>query len=68
MVGTTGVITAVPRVANYADRALAYFVCNSALWVREGLHEVLRRLNRLRPGRSQPTMPRYIEKATDARL
>jgi hypothetical protein len=68
MVGSTGIITAVPRVANYADRALAYLTGNSALWAREGLHQLLRRLNRLRRDRAQPTMPRYIEKATDARL
>jgi hypothetical protein len=68
LVGTEGVITPVPRVMNYADNPLAFTVGNSALWVREGFHEVLRRLNRLRRDRAQPTMPRYIENATDARL
>lgn len=68
MVGSAGVISPVPRVANYADRKLAFLLGNSALWAREGLHEVLRRLNRLRKDRAQPTMPRFVESPTDARL
>lgn len=68
MVGSAGVISPVPRVANYADNRFAYLAGNSALWAREGFHEVLRRLNRLRKDRAQPTMPRYVEKPDDARL
>jgi lipid II:glycine glycyltransferase (peptidoglycan interpeptide bridge formation enzyme) len=68
MVGSAGNITPVPRVANYADRGLAFFFGNSALWAREGVHEVLRRVSRLRKDRAQPTMPRYIDQPTDARL
>lgn len=68
MVGSDGVIAPVPRVANYADSRLAYVLGNGALWAREAFHEVLRRLNRLRKDRAQPTMPRYIDKSDDARL
>jgi lipid II:glycine glycyltransferase (peptidoglycan interpeptide bridge formation enzyme) len=68
MVGAAGSITPVPRVMNYAVNPLAYLLGNGALWAREGFHEVLRRLNRLRKDRAQPTMPRYIENATDERL
>lgn len=68
MVGSTGVISAVPRAANYAHRRSAYLIGNAALWAREGLHEVLRRISRLRRDRAQPTMPRYIEKPEDVRL
>ena len=67
MVGSAGRITPVPRVMNYADRPLAYLTGSGALWAREGLHEVLRRLNRLRKDRAQPTMPRYVETPRDAR-
>jgi len=56
MVGSAGVITAVPRTANYADRKFAYLAGNAALWAREGLHEIARRLGRLRPDRAQPTL------------
>jgi hypothetical protein len=68
LVGSSGVITPVPRVMNYADSPIAYAVGSGALWAREGFQEVLRRLNRLRRDRAQPTMPRYIENVTDARL
>lgn len=68
LVGSAGCITPVPRVMNYADNRLAYLLGNSALWAREGFHEVLRRLNRLRKDRAQPTMPRYIDNSDDARL
>jgi hypothetical protein len=68
MVGSAGVISPVPRVANHADSGSAYLLGNGALWGREYLHELLRRLNKLRKDRAQPTMPRYIDKPTDARL
>ena len=68
MVGSAGIISPVPRAANYADRKLAFLVGNSALWAREGVHEAMRRINRLRKDRAQPTMPRYVDKSDDARL
>jgi CelD/BcsL family acetyltransferase involved in cellulose biosynthesis len=61
MVGAAGIVTPVPRTANYADRKLAFLVGNTALWAREGMHEVLRQASRLRPGRAQPTLPRFVE-------
>jgi hypothetical protein len=60
MVGTAGVITPVPRTANYADSKLAFLVGNTALWAREGMHEILRNLSRLRPDRAQPTLKRGV--------
>ena len=68
MVGAAGVITPVPRVMNYADNRIAYGLGCAALWAREGVHEVLRRVSRLRRDRAQPTMPRYIERSSDPRL
>ena len=68
MVGSAGAITPVPRVMNYAENRVAYVLGSGALWAREGWHEALRRVSRLRRDRAQPTMPRYIEQRTDPRL
>jgi hypothetical protein len=68
MVGSAGVIRPVPRVMNYADSALAYALGSGALWAREGVQEILRRLHSLRKDCAQPTMPRYVESPADARL
>ena len=68
MVGSSGVISPVPRVANYAISPLTFAVGAGALWAREGFHEVRRRLSRLRRDRAQPTMPRHVESIKDAKF
>jgi hypothetical protein len=68
MVGSAGAITPVPRFANYADNKLMFAIGRFALFARETLHEVKRRLTRFDKSRAQPTMPRYLETPTDARL
>jgi hypothetical protein len=68
MVGSAGSITPVPRTANYAHLWLAFLFGSSALWAREGFHEVLRRLTRLRKDVAQPTLPRHVVTPSDVRL
>lgn len=68
LVGSAGFITPVPRIANYADSRFVLMLGSSALWAREGYHEVKRRLALLQKGVAQPTLPRHVEQPSDVRL
>jgi hypothetical protein len=60
MTGAAGAVTPVPRTANYAESGFTLFIGSAALWLREALQEVRRRLSRLRPDRAQPTLRRHV--------
>jgi hypothetical protein len=61
MAGSAGMITPVPRVANYAAYRLPLLVGEGAFAARDLVHSVQRTINRLRADRANPDQRRKAE-------
>ncbi|MDB5505461.1 MAG: hypothetical protein JWR75_99 [Devosia sp.] len=61
MAGDAGVITPVPRVANYAAYRFPMLIGQTAFALRDAYHSARRSLDRLHRGRARPDQPPHIE-------